>query len=73
MQAITAPANAHAKAVRTICMFSSAIWCQMPQDKADNLQPGSQIPCQLRFAAIKANAVVADAAGRDPIFIEKVN
>jgi hypothetical protein len=45
----------------------------MPQDKADNLQPGSQIPCQLRFAAIKANAVAADAAGRDPIFIEKVN
>ena len=45
----------------------------MPQDKADNVQSGCQVPCQLRFAAIRANAVVAHAAGKDPIFIEKVN
>jgi hypothetical protein len=35
LQAIKAPANAHAKAVLKICTFSSVIWCQIPRNKVD--------------------------------------
>jgi len=41
--------------------------CQMSRDKANNLQSGCQVPCQLRFGAIRARSAAIGptrAAGR---------